>query len=228
MTATATEYTLDAQVREERGKEKSKKLRAKGLIPVVVYGAGGESVSLTVDGHDFSNFAHKTHGEAVMVKLNYDGKTDSVFVKDIQRDPVSEKILHADLLRVDLLKKITLTVPVTQVGSTPAGVREGGLLEQLAHEVEVEALPDKIPGHIEVDLSDLEGGHSIHVSDLPELDGVAYLSDPDMALFTVIDKDRAERAAAEADAAAEDLVEEPEVVGADEGEEQAEEEKSED
>jgi large subunit ribosomal protein L25 len=91
-----------------------------------------------------------------------------------------------------MTKKIRLAVPVTVEGGTPIGVREGGLLERLREEVTVEALPDRVPAHIAIDLSDLQIHHSFHVSDLPAFDGVEYLDDPETALYTVVVKTHVE------------------------------------
>ncbi len=179
-----SEFILNAEVREERGKEKAKKLRAAGRCPAIVYGTSGEPVSLTIDTRESELVIQRTHGEKVLVTLNYDGKEDKVFLRNIQRDPASEKLVHVDFYRVDLKVELDTQVPVINIG-TAVGVKEGGLLEHGIRELAIRCLPTKVPPHIEVDVSGLAMNKSYHVEDLPEIDGVQILTSPDAVLFAV-------------------------------------------
>ncbi|MCB2155732.1 50S ribosomal protein L25 [bacterium] len=203
MAQTAVAMKLDAKVREERGKEKAKKLRFAGMLPGVVYGSGKDAVSIVLDAHEFQLVRQAAHGDSVLIDLNVDnGDHDKVFIKALQRDPVTSKIEHVDLLRVDMNKEITLKVSVRQIGDTPLGVREGGLLEQVRYKVEVRCLPGNVPAHIEVDLTELGAGATFHISDLPVLEGVEYLEEPDTTIFSIVSKAKLEAAAFAAEEAA--------------------------
>jgi large subunit ribosomal protein L25 len=202
MTAVADALTLEGKVRGTRGKEIAKKIRRAGEIPAVIYGAEKEPVSLSLNAREFGNLTKKSHGDKVLIPVTLDnGTVEKVFIKSIQRDPVSLSPIHVDLLRVDMTHKITLAVRVVAVGGTPEGVRAGGILEHIQHEVRVHCLPDNVPAHIEVDLSSLQEDHSVHVRELPALAGVEYVDDPAQVVFTIVSKNRAAKDAAAGDVA---------------------------
>ena len=185
--------TLVAQPRSQMGKEKSKKFRAAGQLPGVVYGAKQEARHIILDDHEFHLVRQKVHGDQVLISLNYqDGGSDKVFIKDVQLDPVTSKMVHVDLLRVDMTQKIRVNVKVVAIGSMPLGVKEGGILEHARQTVSVEALPDRIPAHINVDASGLQVHEAIHVRQLPEIEGVRYLDDPELVLITILGKSKEE------------------------------------
>ncbi len=201
--AAVASLNIKAEKRSERGKELAKKARRNGRIPGVIYGAHGESVAVSVDDHEFLMLRQHIAGEQKLITVDVTGgASESAFIKDLQREPVSRKVIHVDFLRVNPDEELTMPVHVKVVGSSPEGVREGGLLEQLAHEVEVTARPGDMPGHIDVDLTNLKVGESVHVSELPALPNAKYASSPDLALFTIISKAKVEADAAAADAAA--------------------------
>lgn len=192
----ASTLTLKAQVRDARGKEWAKKARAAGKVPGVVYGAGKANVAFEIDAHEFKMARQSTHGDSVLMHLEIAGAaTEPVFIKDLQRDPLSWEVIHADFLRVDLTKEIVMAVQLRVVGSTPLGVKDGGLLEQLRHEVHVAATPNNIPPHVDIDCSNLDVAQTMHVSDLPALSGVRYTDDPDTPLFTIVSKAKLEKQA---------------------------------
>lgn len=205
-----SKFQLKAEVRETTGKEKAKKLRAAGKYPAIVYGAGEDPVSVTLDIRETEVVLTRIHGEKVLVDLAYGGKTDKVFLRKIERDPASEKLLHIDFYRVHPDREIDTKVPVHHVG-TAQGVRMGGLLEHGLRELQIHCLPGNVPPHIDVDVSHLEIGHSIHVSDLSPMPGVKVLSSPDAVLFSVAGKQAEEPApgAAAEEPAAEAPAEEP-------------------
>ena len=178
-------FELKAEIRDFSGKEKAKKLRAQGKFPAIVYGAEEEPVSLTLPIREMTVLLGRIHGEKVLVDLKYGDKEDKVFVRNIQRDPASEKLLHADFYRVDPNHAIDTKVPVTHVG-LPAGVRTGGLLEHGMRELEIHCLPTQVPPHIEVDVENLEIGDAIHVRDLPPIEGVRFITHDDAVIYSVI------------------------------------------
>jgi len=177
-------YTLQAGVREATGKEKMKKLRREGKAPAIVYGMKDEPVSLALDIRETELLLGRIHGEKVLVDLNYGGKSDRVFVRNIQRDPAKNHLLHVDFFRVDMKKEFDTKVPVISVG-TPKGVKEGGLLDHSMYEIAVRCLPKDVPPHIEVDVSGLNIGDAIHLADLPEIPGVQFTDSEDAVLFSV-------------------------------------------
>ncbi len=180
-------FALKAEVRSDRGKEKAKKLRKQGKFPAIVYGVGKEPTSLTLDIRETEVVLGRIHGEKVLVDLSYGDTTEKVFVRNIQRDPALEKLLHADFFRVDLNKELDTKTPVHPVG-LPKGVKVGGLLEYGLREIAIRCLPTKVPPHIEVSVEDLDIGENLHVSDLPEMEGVKVLSPEDSVLFAVAAK----------------------------------------
>jgi len=196
MAAAATKHVIKAQVRDTRGKERAKKSRAAGKVPGVVYGAGKANVALELDAHEFKLSRQALHGDSVLVTLELsNGGNEPVFIKDLQRDPVSWEVIHADFLRVDLTKELVMAVPLHVVGSTPAGVKEGGLLEQLRHEILVAATPNNIPPHVDVDCTSLDVAQTLHISDLPAIANVRFVEDPDTPLYTIVSKAKLEKQA---------------------------------
>lgn len=180
-----SQITLKAQRREWTGKEKAKKLRRQGSFPAIVYGPGYEPVSLELPTRETENALNKIHGEKILVALDYGETPEQVFIRSVQRDPVKNELLHADFYRVDMEKELDTKVPINAVGGTPEGVKLGGLLEQIVRILDIRCLPAKVPPHIDVDVSKLLVGDSIHVRDLPAMDGVRVLTQPDAVLFLV-------------------------------------------
>lgn len=188
-----SKFKLVAELRTDSGKEKAKKLRFEGRFPAIVYGAAGEAVSVSLDTRETNLVLNRIHGEKVLVDLEYGSTKDKVFVSNVQRDPVSGKLLHVDFFRVDPNREIDTRIQVVSVGE-PAGVKLGGLLEHGIRELAIHALPGNVPPHLEVDVTALEVGQSIHVRDLPAIEGVKFISPADTVLFTVVGK-AAEKAA---------------------------------
>jgi len=178
--------TLKAQVRDNVGKGAARSLRRAESIPAVVY-RGGESTPLTLDRKEMIKFIKRTSGEQTVVNLNIDGSGSKlVLMKEYQTEPVKNTLLHVDFLEVSLSEKITVTVPVTLVGEAIGIKRDKGILQKVMVDVEIECLPDKIPGHLELDITNLETGQSLHVSDLVPPEGVAILSGESEVIASVI------------------------------------------
>jgi large subunit ribosomal protein L25 len=175
--------TLAFQDRPDLKKANARRLRNSGRIPAVVYGQG-QSVPISVEETDFSlNFKH--FGENTIIKLQNGKKIFQVLVRDYQDDLLTGRFQHIDFYEVSTTKTLHTKVPLHLEG-IPAGVRAGGLLEHLIHEIEVECLPQNLPHEVKVDVLALEIGQSVHVSQLPEFSGVRYLASADAVVAHVI------------------------------------------
>ena len=199
--------TLNAYVRNELKKGASRRLRKAGKIPAVVYGHAGTS-TVSVDEHEFHHKFRRV-SENTIISLKTEEKSYDVLVKQFQEDLLTGKVLHIDFYEIEQGVALRTNVPVHLHGTAP-GVREGGIMEQLLHEIEVECLPKDIPQEINVDISSLVAGSSVHVFDIPSMEGVRFLSTPD-SVIVIITHLKEEAVAAETEEA--------------EGEEAAEEEK---
>lgn len=218
------EAVLKARPREKLGKEHVKKLRRSGFIPAVVYGQESPSLPLEIEAKSFSALSRRGLGENILVTLAIgDQKNDGrkVLIREIQRDPVKGNILHVDFHEISLTKKLTIQVPIHLVG-TPEGVKDGGILQHVLRELEVECLPTAIPEKIEVDVNSLKIGDSIHVADI-KVENVEVLSDPESSILTVVPP----TVFKEAEVAAPVAEEEPEVITEKKEEEKEEEKKEE-
>jgi len=184
------EYRIKAKIRNELGKSGVKKLRKEGFLPAVVYGAGEETLPLKIDKREFLKFLQSTRGESVLIKLSINRKVKTAILKDIEREPVTGEVLHVDFQVLHKGEKVSVTVPITLVG-TPEGVKMGGIMEHILREIEIRALPTKIPSHIEIDVSTLKIGDSLHVRDL-KLEDVEILEDEEATIVTVIAPKRVE------------------------------------
>lgn len=184
----SSQLAVKAQPRTERGKERASALRRSGSIPAVIYGAHKETREIAFNAREFESVRSRTHGEKVLIDITYDdGSSDKAFIQEVQRDPVTRTILHADLLRVSLTEVMTLQVPVVAVGIADGVKNEGGTLEQVSRKITIKCLPTKVPPHIDVDVSALKVGQSLHVFDLPAIEGILFV-DPKAVLFGVAAK----------------------------------------
>lgn len=201
--------SLSVEKRENTGKGAARSLRRDGMVPAVVYRAGN-SEPIKVNKKELAKIINAVSGEQLMVDLQFsDGGKKLALLKDFQVDPIRNEILHSDFFEVSLTEEVKITVHVSTVGE-PIGVkRDGGILQHTLREVEIECLPDKIPGKIEVDISKLEVGQSVHVSDLKFDEGIRVLTDAGDVIVNVI-APIVEAAPAEEAAAAEAA--EPEVI----------------
>jgi len=163
----STGFELTAVSRTDLGKGATRRLRKENKVPAVVYGAGSEPVSITL-GHN--ELLHSTENEAFfshILSLEIDGKKENVVIKDLQRHPSRAILMHADFLRINLNEKLKVHVPIHFIGEDVApGVKLGGVVTHDLVDVEVECLPKNLPEFIEVDISELELGESIHLSNL--------------------------------------------------------------
>jgi large subunit ribosomal protein L25 len=202
------EATLEAVKRETRGKNEARRLRAAGKIPAVVYGAQkegdtGTNVPVAVDPKPLLRILHSHSGVNTLITLKLDGEGDSrVLVKDFLLDPITHSMLHADFVRVNMDRRITVTVPVVIKGE-PRGVKiEGGVLDFVHREIQLESLPLEIPDAIEIDVTDMGLNDAIYVRDVAQGQKWVPVSATDMMLVHVITPRAVETAAPEGAAAA--------------------------
>ena len=190
------DITIVAEPRSSRGKNEARRLRAAGSAPAVLYGAGGDSVAVAINPKEINKILNSTTGHNTIFNLSVTGGENTpVMVLDWQLDPVKETLLHLDLGRIDLTKRITVRVPVHTVGD-PKGVKlQGGLHEIITREIEIECLPDDIPEHFSVDVTELSIGQSVRASDVV-LTGSMKLLSPSDAVISHIVTIRAEEVAA--------------------------------
>lgn len=190
---------LTVELRSKTGKGISRRLRAQGLIPGIVYGKGMEAVPVSVNSRELNAAIAGEGGHNNLLTLKgaegLDGNV--VIVADLLREPLKRKAMHVDLHKINLTEKIKVEVPINLVG-TAAGVIAGGLLDFAKHVLEVECLPTQIPEHIDVDVTELTINHSIHVGDLIIPDGVKVLEDPRASVVSILGKAQEEEQAAAA------------------------------
>ncbi len=179
------EITLQADAGRAIGSAASRRLRRQGMVPAIVYGQGADPLAVAVSRRELVAALSTEAGVNALIRLEVDGDTHLTLARQIQRHPVRGEISHADFIKVSLEEKVEAEVNVTFVG-IPHGVAEGdGIVEAINPAVAIEALVTDIPNHIELDISQLEIGDVLRVSDLPALPGVEYLDDPDDPIVTV-------------------------------------------
>jgi large subunit ribosomal protein L25 len=183
--ASSQRPTLTADERSERGSRAAKRLRREGLVPGVVYGGGdGESTAFTVNGRALRQVL--VDGSA-LIDLQVAGKTRPVIVKDQQLHPVRGDVMHIDLLEVRLDEKIQTTVGVHVEGAEEApGIKEGGVLEQVTHQLNIEALPTAIPEYVSVDVSGMEIAATMSLSEVTPPEGVTFLDDLEETVIATV------------------------------------------
>ncbi len=200
--------TLSAKIRKELGK-KVKALRKKGVLPAVLYGPKIKSLALEINQKDFEK-AYQEAGESSLVSLEADRKKFLVLVHDVKRDPLSDKFIHVDFYQPDLEKEVEARVPIIFEGEAPAIKELGGTFVRSISEVEVKALPQKLPKEIKVDSSTLKTFEDhILVKDLPLPEGVKVLKEPDEIVAYVAQPEKVEE---ELEKPIEEKVEEVEMV----------------
>ena len=200
------EATLEAVKREGRGKNEANRLRASGKIPAVVYGTrkenkAPEGVAVSVDPKEVLRILHSDSGANTLINLKFDGSESRVMVKEYQLDPITHHLLHADFYQLAMDKAIVVRVPI-QLKGEPKGVKlQGGIVDFVTREIEVECLPTDIPEHIEIDISELMLNQSIRVRELPESPKWKSVTEPETMLVHVVTIKVEEAPAAEAAAA---------------------------
>ena len=212
--ATALETNvLEAQPRNAGTKGHARRVRLEGKIPAVVYGAGKDSQPITVDPRVVTRILNSDTGHNTIFDLTMNGEKTKAMIVDWQYEPIKGRLLHIDLKRIALDKVLKVNVPIELVGEAAGVKQEGGILEQMLREVEVECLPADIPSHIDVDVSGLTFGKVLRVSDLPHSDKLKFLTDENqpVAHVTSVKEEVVATPDAAADAAATGPAE-PEVI----------------
>lgn len=180
---------LKANLREEKGKELNKKLRRSGIVPGVVYRKGEGALSLKLDSKNLFKALHTDAGENVIIKLFVDGdkkkKERIVVIKEVQKDPVKDDLVHVDFNEISLTETLKVKVPLVAKGEAAGVKQEGGVLQHIMWEIEVECLPTNIPDKIDVDVTNLKIGDTIIVKNLILPEGVKILGDPEGIVFSV-------------------------------------------
>ncbi len=192
--------------REEFGKNAAGRARRTGLVPAVVYGGGREPQGVLVDPRRIEGVLHQESGLNTLIHLKIGDRElkRMVLIRDIQRHPVTERILHADFVRVEMDQKIEVAIPVHVIGTAVGVKNEGGLLEMVNRTVLVRCLPSAIPDHVELDVSDLHNNQHLEAKDVPLPEGVELAAIPNEVIVTVLGKQIEEaKPAAEEEAAAE-------------------------
>jgi large subunit ribosomal protein L25 len=177
MATTIEQNTLEAQPREAGTKNHARRVRREGKIPGVVYGAGKDAMPVTVDPRHVLRILRSDSGHNTIFDLALDGERTKAMIVDWQYEPIKGGLLHIDLKRIAMDKALRVSVPIMLQG-VPVGVKtEGGILEQMLREVEIECLPGDIPSHIDVDVTELTFGKVIRVTDLPHNEKIKFLTD---------------------------------------------------
>jgi large subunit ribosomal protein L25 len=186
--STATENTtLEAQPRDPGTKNDARRVRKGGRVPAVLYGAGKESVALSVDPRQVSRILHSEAGHNTIFDLALDGsERTKAMIVDWQYEPIKGALLHIDLKRIAMDQRLTVLVPIELKGEAVGVKQQGGILEQILREVEIECLPGDIPSHIDADVTELVFGKVLRVSELPHSAKLKFLTDPNQPVAHVI------------------------------------------
>ncbi|HDD35525.1 MAG TPA: 50S ribosomal protein L25 [Candidatus Desulfofervidus auxilii] len=189
MKEASVEHVLKAQIRKRTGKEITKKLRRQGFIPAVLYGPATSSIPITVELSSFLKFLTKGRGTSSFIDLEIVSEGSSqrkkVLIKDMDFHPITDKIIHVDFYEIAMDKILTMDIPVVLVGKAK-GVERGGVVEQHLRELSVSGLPHLLPNQIEIDVSNLDIGDSIHIGDIIMPEGVKIDEDPQVPVVTVV------------------------------------------
>jgi large subunit ribosomal protein L25 len=221
--------SLKATPRTDKGKGVARKLRASGEVPGVIYGRGREPQSLTVNAREFDRLAERVRITSTVIELALDGRTARTLIRELQRHPIKRDVRHIDFQELVAGEKVNVSVPLRFVG-TPEGVKTGGgILEEIMHQVEVRVDPSNIPDHIDVDVTELTIGHSLHIGDIKLPEGVEVTDDPENTIAVVTPPKAEEEvapAAVEGALAVPEAAPEPELIRKPKGEEEGEEQES--
>ena len=195
--------TLKAEVRSATGKGTARSLRRRGSIPAVIY-REGKAEALTLDHKEMINFINKTRGEKVLLTMDFGDKQKLALMKEYQVDPVDNTLIHADFMEIAMDVAVKVPIKIKLIGEAIGIKRDKGILERQMREVEVEALPNKIPGHLELNISELAAGSTLHISDIAVPEGVKILAEgTDPVASITLPKVQVEGEEAGAEAAAE-------------------------
>ncbi len=181
---------LTAEARESTGKGVARKLRQTGRIPAVLYGKGQSGVSLSLDGYELDQLLSTAGARTSVLELEVKGggkdASKNVLIKEVQKHPFKDLILHMDLLEVAMDQEISVMVPIATIGTAKGVKLEGGILEMKRRELEIVCLPSIIPDSITIDISELEIGDTVHVEEMVAPDGITISYDVNFTILTVV------------------------------------------
>jgi large subunit ribosomal protein L25 len=177
--------TLRATPRTETGTGVARKLRQAGSVPAVVYGHGRDPQPLTIDGRELGKLLSEVSAASTVIELSIDGRTARTLIREIQRHPFKRTFTHVDFQELVAGEKITVSIPLRFVGTADGVRNSGGILEETMHQVHLRVDPAAIPDHIDVDVTPLTVGHSLHIRDLALPEGVAILDEPGATVCVV-------------------------------------------
>lgn len=180
---------LTVQGREDKGRRASRRFRRAGQVPAVLYGKNSEPSPLLVEQTEVSRLLKESGGAASLVELSREGDSPRLsIVSEMQRNPISDQIIHLDFHEVSANEKLVTHVTIHLVGESFGAKNQNGLVEFVSHQVDIRCLPKDLPEFVEVDINDLKVGDSIHVRELPKLDGVEYLADEDHVIVSCVEQ----------------------------------------
>jgi large subunit ribosomal protein L25 len=220
-------FKIKAEKRGAFGKNASRRLRREGMMPAVLYGADRANVPLTLKKKDIFTILMSESRERTIFQISYDSELKNVMIKELQRNPVTDEILHADFIQIAMDRAIRVSIPVITVGEAVGVKTEGGFVELITREVEIECLPKNIPERMEVDISNLHLRQSLKVGDLTAPEGVKLISHPDTLLVLIEAPSKEEEVAVEAKEEVVAESAEPEVIKKERAEEEPKEEEKE-
>jgi large subunit ribosomal protein L25 len=181
------QFKLTVQPREGAGRGVSRRLRASGKIPAVIYGKLNEPRSLAVDGPEFTRLVKQIAGTAAIIEIEQGSEAPRLSViQEVQRDPMTDKVLHIDLHEISATEKMSLDINVHLVGESYGVKNESGTLDIVSHQVTIRCLPQDLPEFIEVDVTELRLGQTIHIKELKALPGVEFLDDADQPVVSCV------------------------------------------
>jgi len=194
-----TDITVSAEKRDTRGKNEARRLRVRGLAPAVLYGAGQDAIAVSVNPKEVGKILQSSSGYNTIFQLAIQGGEETpAMIVDWQRDPVRNNLLHVDLKRIDLTQRIQVKIRVATVGE-PKGVKlQGGLLEVIGREIEIECLPDEIPESFTLDVSELMIGQNLRAGEIPLTGSMRLVSAPELVIAHCVALKAEEAPAAEA------------------------------
>jgi len=212
-TAASTSNAVQATLREAKGKNEARRVRRAGRLPATLYGAGKPPVSISVDPKQIAAILHSATGHNTIFDLQWGEESSKAMVVDWQQEPIKGAMLHLDLKRIAMDKTLVVRVPIMLVGEAVGVKQQGGILEQVLREIELECLPVDIPGHVEVNITELVSGQVLRVKDLPHGGKLRFVTDEEAPVAHIVHV-KEEVAAATAEAAAEGAAApaEPEVI----------------
>ncbi len=199
---------LEAEVRETGNKQASKLVRNSGKVPGVYYSKHDSPIHLAVTEKAIKPLVYTA--ETHLVSLKVDGKELDCVIKDVQFDPITDRVVHFDLIGLTSGETFQLEVPV-QLHGTPVGIKEGGIVQHLIHKLEIECLPKDIPQRIDINISELNIGNSIHIKDL-KIENITFLAPEDSVIVSVVHP-KVEKEPVEGEETTEEASAEPEVIG---------------